>query len=105
MKKWCELSMTDDPENPDGFILHPLIWRSRSKSSFLYTHKFTLMIHWCIELNDERLEKKGTKDLCGVVATKVRALGSASTQPGLLLDPPGLWIIFCLHAWWMYCFI
>ncbi len=40
MKKWLSLSYiymteeSDDTENPDGFVLHPLPWRSQSELEY-----------------------------------------------------------------------
>ena len=40
MKKWQGLSYlfmteeSDDPDDPNGFIVHPLTWRSKSETMF-----------------------------------------------------------------------
>ena len=80
---------SDDPDNPNGIVEHPLTWHSTSNVSIHVRHN--IYITYNAELNefiaalDSRQDKKPT--LPGLVAKKVRRVGdpSPSAPP---LDAP-----------------
>ena len=93
MKKWQSLSykymteLSDDPDDPNTFIEHPLPWRSQSVfSTGMCISRFTCTFFYQTGLNDyikvldKRVEDKHKKELSGAVSKKVRTIGSPSTQ-------------------------